>query len=168
MASDKWLDNYSGQTTDELLTLEGECRIDSLVVAFQQALIQKEDKTGYQGLALEERTVLVVEMIEQEVNNGGYLQLFGNFPEYAAELVATLERIGCAQAAELTQEALDLLNIDGPVSTNAVKTATDELDEDVTDALSDCDSRYFKNIGDLAPAVLAYIKANRHKITIPA
>jgi hypothetical protein len=37
----KWLDSYSGQTADQLLALEGEYRIDSLVLAFEQALDQK-------------------------------------------------------------------------------------------------------------------------------
>ena len=37
----KWLDSYSGQTINELLALEGECRIDSLVLAFEEALDQK-------------------------------------------------------------------------------------------------------------------------------
>jgi hypothetical protein len=34
----KWLEGYSGQTTEELIALEGEYRIDSLVLAFEQAL----------------------------------------------------------------------------------------------------------------------------------
>jgi hypothetical protein len=41
-----WLDEYSGQTVDELLALEGEYRLDSLVLAFEQALDQKTERAG--------------------------------------------------------------------------------------------------------------------------
>ena len=36
--SDKWFDAYGGQTTEQLLALEGEYRTDSLVLAFEQAI----------------------------------------------------------------------------------------------------------------------------------
>ena len=38
MADLQWLDSYSGQTLDELLALTDEYRVDSLVVALEQAL----------------------------------------------------------------------------------------------------------------------------------
>jgi hypothetical protein len=37
----KWFDAYSGQTIDQLLSLEGQYRTDSLVVAIEQAIGQK-------------------------------------------------------------------------------------------------------------------------------
>ena len=41
-----WLDNYSGETTDELLAMEGRYRTDSLVLVFEQALEQKAAREG--------------------------------------------------------------------------------------------------------------------------
>jgi hypothetical protein len=41
-----WLNAYSGETVDELLALEGKYRIDSLVVAFEQAMDQKAARVG--------------------------------------------------------------------------------------------------------------------------
>jgi hypothetical protein len=37
---------YSGQSTDELLALEGRYRLDSLVLALEQALLQKAAREG--------------------------------------------------------------------------------------------------------------------------
>lgn len=77
MSEPKWLD-YAGQTTDELLALAGEYRIDSLVCAFDEALGRKELAFGMDGLTPEERVVLAAEALEREVNNGGFDQLFVN------------------------------------------------------------------------------------------
>ena len=72
MSELKWLDGYSGQTTEELVALEGEYRTDSLVLAFEQALDQRVEHVGQEGLTEEERIVLAIEALEREVNNGGY------------------------------------------------------------------------------------------------
>src|SRR5712692_6395503 len=37
----KWLEKYSGQTVEQLLSLEGEYRTDSVIIAFEQAIGQK-------------------------------------------------------------------------------------------------------------------------------
>jgi len=113
----KWFDAYAGQTTDELLALEGEYRTDSLVLAFEQALQAKESRVGSRRLTDEEGVVLAVEALEREVNNGGYGQLFVNSSkEYAPVFVSALNRIGCPEVAKLTQQAINVLEIDGPIT----------------------------------------------------
>jgi hypothetical protein len=105
-----WLDNYSGETTEELLALEGRYRTDSLVVVFEHAIDQKAAREGLQSLSDEERVVLAVEALEREVNNGGYEQFFLNSTrEYAPIIVDALTRIGCRRTAAITQKALDAL-----------------------------------------------------------
>jgi len=51
MADLKWLDSYSGQTIEELLALESEYRVESLLVALEQALNQKAAEEREQGLS---------------------------------------------------------------------------------------------------------------------
>jgi len=70
----KRLDGYAGQTLEQILALEGEYRVDSLVLVFEQALDQKAARAGVQSLTKEERVLLAVEALEREVNNGGYGQ----------------------------------------------------------------------------------------------
>ena len=41
MTEPVWLDEYSGQTVDELISLESTHRIDSLVLALEEAIDQK-------------------------------------------------------------------------------------------------------------------------------
>jgi hypothetical protein len=37
----KWLDRYSGQSVEELIALAPEYRVDSIVLAFEEALLHK-------------------------------------------------------------------------------------------------------------------------------
>src|SRR5579872_2152357 len=112
MSELRWLDSYSGQTVDELLSLEGEYRIDSLIVAFHQALDQKWAREGDGSLSVEELMIIAIEALETEVNNGGYEQFFINSSnQYASVIVETLVRIGCHRTAEITQKAIDALHV---------------------------------------------------------
>jgi len=107
MSDLKWLDGYSGQTVDELLLLEAECRIDSLVLAFEQAVDQKAARLGVDALSGEERIILAIEALEREVNNGGYGQFFLNSSrEFAPTIVRALALIGCPKTAAITQRAI--------------------------------------------------------------
>ncbi len=74
----QWLDGYNGESVDELIALEGKYRTDSLVLAFEQAMDQKEARVGEDKLTAEEHVILAVEALEREVNNGGYEQFFLN------------------------------------------------------------------------------------------
>jgi len=163
----KWLDEYSGQTTDELIALEGEHRTDSLVLAFEQALDQKADRVGKAGLSEEELVVLAVEALEREVNNGGYDQFFINSSnEYASIVVDALNRIGCTETAKLTKEAIDILGIEGPITVEAIDRVMEKENEERDEKLGECDDRYYEMAGDLAGPLLEFIKSNKDKITL--
>lgn len=160
MGEAKWLDGYSGQTTEELIALEGQYRTDSLVLAFEQALMAKDELTD------EERVVLAVEALEREVNNGGYGQLFQNAPEQVPYLVSSLKAIGSEPLAALTQEAIDALGINGALTVEAIEAASGDGDDERDQRLSDCDDRYYEVAGDLAGPLFEFIKAHRNRIAL--
>ncbi|MBI1826496.1 MAG: DUF4375 domain-containing protein [Planctomycetes bacterium] len=164
MSELKWLD-YSGQSTGELISLEGKYRTDSLVVAIDQALNQKSARIGEGSLTTEERIVLAIEALEAEVNNGGCDQFFFNSSgAYAPIIVQALRSIGREDVAALTDEAVGALEIRGPLTADAVDAAMQLENVYRDNKLSDCTSRYFQIAGDLAPALFAFIKANSGKI----
>jgi hypothetical protein len=167
MADLDWLNGYSGQTTAELLSLEGRFRTDSIVLAFEQAIAKKAMRSGPDGLTPVERTVLAVEALEREVNGDGYIGFFTNTPQYAADVVPSLEAIGRPDVAELTRRAIDALDVAGDVAAQSVLAAVEEVDDDRVDHLNACDSRYYESAGDLADPLLAYIRSNADLITIP-
>jgi len=73
----QWLEAYSGQKTSELIGLEREYCIPSLILAFEEAIARE---SMHRRLSEEERIVLAVEALEREVNNGGYSQFFITTP----------------------------------------------------------------------------------------
>ncbi len=157
-----WLDGYEGQSTDELLALANTHRIDSLVLAFEEALQQKDPEE----LNDEENVVLAVEALEREVNNGGYSQFFLNSSNaFAGTIVDALKRIGAKTAADVTARAI------AAVSARSLDADTLDLvmaaDDEVRDqALQACDKAYFETVGDLSEPLLEFIRANRKRIKL--
>jgi len=164
----KWLDGYSGQTVDQLLALHPEYRIDSIVFAFEDALARRAQDHGLGALNEVEISVLAIEALEREVNNGGHHQFFLNTPEYAEHVVPALRRIGCARTADVAQKAIDLLRLPGPVTTSRV---ADALDNDAKGSLIEilieqCDAPYFDEPEPIADRLFAYLSENRERIRI--
>ena len=163
MAELKCLDGYSGQSTDELIALEGIYRTDTLVMAFEQAVDQKVMKCE---ITDEEAVISIIEWLEREVNNGGYHLFFVNTKLEALCAVEALYQIGCPKAAEITQQAIDALGISGELTVEALDVIHED-DDDRDAKLSACDDRYDDEVGDLSEPLLEFIKANRDKITLP-
>lgn len=164
----KWLDGYSGQTVEQLLALSPEYRIDSIVLAFEDALARRAQEHGLDALNEVEISVLAIEALEREVNNGGHHQFFLNTPEYAEHVVSALRRIGCARTAEVAQRAIDLLALPGPVTASRVAGA---LDNDAEGSLieiliEECDAPYFDEPEPIADRLFAYLSENRARIRI--
>ena len=163
----KWLEAYDGQSTDDLIALEGEYRTDSIVLAFEMALDQKESRVGEAGLSDEERVVQAVEALEREVNNGGYGQFFTNTSHaYAPVIVDALARIGCREAAEITQAAIDAVGLEGPMTSDAIEDAMENDDESRDEKLVACNNRYYETVGDLSEPLQNFIKASKDKIVL--
>jgi Domain of unknown function (DUF4375) len=167
MSGLRWFDSYAGQTTSELIAVEGDFRTDSLVLAFEQALEQKAARVGDEGLTEEERVVLAVEALEREVSSGG----FGSFlinpsKAYAAVIVSALHRIGSAPVAMLTEEAIDILGIEGPITVDAIDRAMEGENGDRDARLEECDDRYYAMAEDLSGPLLSFIKGNRNRIVL--
>ncbi len=165
MAELIWLDGYSGETVEQLLALEGTHRIDSLVLAFEQALNQKAFRDGDRSLTDEERVIPAVEALEREVNNGGYDQFFVNSPEYASGVVTALRKIGCPRTAEITQSAISALGLT-TLDVDAIGEVIYAENADRDNTLNECDLRYYDNDEDIAGRLFAFIKANKDKINL--
>jgi hypothetical protein len=159
-----WLDSYTGQSVDELLALESTHRIDSLVVAFEQALYQKISREGDDSIGDEESVVLAVEALEREVNNGGYSQFVVNAFEFLPIIVDALRRIDCVATAEITQSALDALQA------YELQPGTDDsemLDDPVlVEKLAQCDEAYFQCPDNIEYKLFSFVRANKAAIRL--
>jgi hypothetical protein len=148
MAGDRFLEGYGGQTTDQLIALESECRIDSLVLAFEDGIQMKGIQVP--DITPQERYVLAVEGLEREVNNGGYSQFFFNSSnEFADVIEEALLAIGCPKVAAITRDAI---------------AARGRAGEE--EALSACDDRYYACDEPIADRLFEWIKENRASIRL--
>lgn len=159
----KFLENSGGRSVDQLIALEGEYRIDSLVLAFEQALYQRREQ---KALSEVEMDILAIESMEREVNNGGYYQFFLNTSEFAPILPSALERIGCPVASKIASDALAYLQLDGAPTVAKVDAAFAQLGDEASADLGKLDDRYYDNPEPIADRLFAYIKANKSQIQI--
>ena len=161
MAEPIFLEGYSGQTVDQLLALETTHRIDSLVLAFEEAIGRKDASNESGTLTLEETTVLAVEALEREVNNGGFHQFFINTMEFAPVIVDALQRIGCPKNAAITEQAVKALCLP-ELSVPEIEKIIYEDDDQRDKMLDECDARFFEYTENIAAQLFSYIKANKH------
>jgi hypothetical protein len=160
--ADAFLESYQGQSTEELLALESQFRIDSLVLAFEQAIQAKTPDS----ISTEESYVLAVEGLEREVNNGGYSQFFGNSSgEFAPVIESALRAIDCPKTADITRDALSALRVER-FTAEAVAAVVLSEDESIQKALAACDDRYFANDEPIADRLFRWIAANKDRVQV--
>ena len=159
-----FLEAFGGQSTDELIALESEYRIDSLVLAIESGLDAKTEHSK------PERVVLAVEAIEREVNNGGFKQFFVNSSlEYTKDIVEAFQLIGCPVTAELCRRAIELLGVEDLTDLDAIEEASYEVDDDEArnEQFNALDSEYYEGAEEpIAVKLFEYIKQNRNDITL--
>ena len=160
--ADAFLAGYEGQLTEELLALEAQFRIDSLVLAFEQAIQSKSPES----ISVEESYVLAVEGLEREVNNGGYTQFFTNSSgEFAPIMEVALRAIGCPKTADITRDAIVALGLD-KVTAETVAEATLANDELIEQALAACDDRYFANDEPISDRLFRWIAVHKDRLRV--
>ena len=163
MTSDPpFLESYDGQSTDELITLKGQFRVDSIVLAFESAL------DGKDRLSVPERVVLSIEAIEREVNNGGFNQFFVNSSrEFTPYIVESFNLIGCPQTAQLCHEAIDLLGIEDLFDSDALEDAACDADDDLMKRFDGLDEAYYAGAEEpIANKLFKFIRQNSNEISL--
>jgi hypothetical protein len=156
-------DGYHGETIQQLIALKGQYRLDSLVIALDEAV----QNSPHKPLTDAELAVVAVEALEMQVNNGGYTQFFTNTSvDFAAVIVSSLKLIGCLQTADITQRAVNMLgdvDLTDPDAIAAVVEAT--FDDEQWDALS---QEFFTYPDPIAERLWEYVEAHPDQIRIPA
>ena len=162
-----FLDRYSGQTTDELILLEGTFRTDSIVLAFARAIDQKASRLGDESLSTPERVVRAVQAVEDRVNNDGFDALLRYDSALIQDIVPSLIAIGCDAVADLARSAIEAVGIDGPVTATAIVSAMNEDNETRDAQLEALDRLYSQVPADLAEPLMGFVRANRDEISLP-
>ena len=158
-----WLDGYAGQSVDELLMFEATEGFHNILFALEQAIQDKIEAAGPLKMTGVERTLLSVLALEREVSNGGYDQFFRNSSRrFAPAIVNDLVRIGCTEIADITQRALDSLELP-ELTVAAIETAM-QADSTARDrTLERCDIAFYER-GELWHQLFSYVKAHQNGI----
>jgi hypothetical protein len=133
--------------------------------ALEQAIQEKLKGSGAVKMTGVERLVLSVMGLSREVNNGGYDQFFRNSSRrFAPAIVDDLVRIGCPEIADITQQALDALDLP-KLSVAEIEAAMARESVQRDRALKRCDIAFYER-GELSERLFAYVKAHQAGITI--
>ena len=107
-----------------------------------------------------ERVFYVTQILEQEVNNGGFFQFFYNSSgDFSNELVDAFAKIGAFKTAEICKKALAVFNGNVPTDRNEREDLLDELD--CEDSLSECDDEFYEYEDHLEELNYTYIMEHR-------
>ena len=114
-----------------------------------------------------ERVILVVRLVEDEVNNGGFSQFFYNTGgNFSGEVVAAFNAIGAEKTAAICQQAISAFGQELPADREARLALlnaceSDELDE----ALEECDNAFYEYQDDLTTLNYTYVLKHKASFT---
>jgi hypothetical protein len=159
-----FLSDYTQESVDDLIALEGDYRLDSLILALEQALGAKSVRDGDAALSDPEGVVLAVQALQREVGKGGYWQFFaGSAAEFVPWIRGALLRIGCPLMAELTAQAMEAYGVSESMPAEQVRQTV----QDAEGEHPELNLAYFGCGEDLTGQLFEFVKANRDAIHIP-
>jgi len=171
MEEKKIIDTYSGQSIQELIDLEKEHSIDSILSVIVSVLNKKKDSKGKNSLSKEELVILSVEALERNVNHGGYHYFFCTpSNEYANIVVDSLNTIQCPETARITEGAIKILGIKDELTVENMEKVLYEEDESINeqimDELEEWDDKFHQSKEPIETKLFEYLIKNKDKITL--
>lgn len=115
------------------------------------------------ALTPEEKTVYIVDSFRAEINNGGFDQyLYNSSGALAGELLSSLSAIGADRTAGIFRPMLERLPCPIPQDHEERDRLLNEaLTEDILEAFSLCERRFYESPDDLEALLYRYIFDNR-------
>ena len=116
----------------------------------------------FENLNEEEKNFLYIEILEAEINNGGFDQYFFNSSgDYAIEALEALKKIGAFKTAKIVEEAYSYFP-ENPIPKNNEKRREilENIDEQTSEKWTQLEDKFYlyeENIGGL---VLDYVRKN--------
>lgn len=164
MANDDWFENKNNLPIIDIVKLKNQFRTDSLVCAIEEILLKKDDAD--EPINEGELTVLAVEAMEREVNNGGFSQFFENSSwRFTPYLPHSLSLIGANKTKALVERAIEALEIEPLTKSLDLKkyyqSIQDAIEvEEIMDKLDELDNEYYKLAENIASLLFKYVEAN--------
>ena len=119
------------------------------------------------ALSEAERVFYITQILEMEVNNGGFSQFFFNSSgNFSNELVSAFTAIGAHKTAAICQKAINAFGRDIPVDWEERREMLDELESDeIIEILEECDSAFFAYEEDLNELNYNFVMNNKEQFS---
>jgi hypothetical protein len=157
-----FLDKYSGESVDELIAMSATHRVDSIVLAFDEALNQKPTLTDT------EKVIVVIESFERQVNNGGFNAFCFNTPYHVKGASDSLKKIGCPKSAALLENALLILGVKSRTTELEIQTLAADATTEQDEQLDKLDADFYRlSTESIENNLFEFIKLNRDEISFP-
>ena len=118
-------------------------------------------------LSAEEQVFYICNLLEEEVNNGGFDQfLYNSSGDYAGRVEECLRIIGANKTADICHTAFSAYGKPIPQDRDKREKFLDKMESDEISAiLSDCDDQFYEYPDQLEALCYAYIVANKEKFS---
>ncbi|MCA9955580.1 MAG: DMP19 family protein [Ardenticatenaceae bacterium] len=116
-------------------------------------------------LSNEEKTIVFIEALEREINNGGFSQFFFNSSgDFVAETVAALKTIGSTIFLELLETAIaQFPDSYVPKNQSEREDIIDRIEDDASPVWQKLEAKFYRHEENIYDLMLAYISANIKK-----
>lgn len=146
---------------EKALLIENETK--SLLAVGEIVWKKTEASDNFENLTEAEKTFIYVEMLEAEINNGGFDQYFYNTSgDYYSESLQAYKTIGAHKTVKIIEEAFKLFPVNPiPKDNEKRQDILENVDKETSkkwNALEDKFYEYEENIGGL---LLEFVKKNK-------
>lgn len=152
----------AGKTTKDIWQIED---ANTFVMAMDERVCRKcKNGRHMQALSAQERIFYITQLLEKEVNNGGFAQFFYNTSgNFTNEIHEAFLSIGAVKTAALCQKAIDVFQAPLPEDKIQREAFLEPFLEDdaVTDALDDLDTAFYQYEEDLSALACAFVRNNQ-------
>ena len=141
---------------------------NDFVIAMSEHITEKAQYgENISALSEAERVFYITQILEMEVNNGGFSQFFFNSSgNFSNELVSAFTAIGANKTAAICQKAINAFGRDIPNDWEARNEMLDELESDeIDEILEECDSVFFAYEEDLNALNYNFVMNNKEQFT---
>ncbi len=152
---------YRVSKIDEILSLQDETDI---IIEIDDLLWTKSKNTENLELLNEyEKHVIFINMLDAQVNNGGFDQYFFNSSgENAHETLIALEKINALKTAHLLREAISVFpKLPVPKDTNIRRELMNDSPEEIPNKWEKLDNQFYKSKEHIGGLVISYVKENK-------
>ncbi len=110
-----------------------------------------------------QKTVLFVENLEREINNGGFNQFFFNSSgDFTHETINALKTIKAFKTADIVTKSISVWpNQNVPKDRAKRQDILEEIEEQANPIWNECDEEFYKYQDNIVTLLLDYVKSNK-------